>query len=146
MRQTLFAMLFWIVSAATSAADQGIISRPSPYPVRETVSRLESVLKDKGITLFAQVDHAGEAEKAGLRMRPAQLLIFGNPRGGTPIMNALPLAALELPLKALIWEDAEGKVWVSYNDPAFIKDRFKVPNELMKPIAGIGDLIGAAMK
>jgi uncharacterized protein (DUF302 family) len=146
MRQALFAILFWIASTVAFAADQGIISRPSPYSVRETVSRLESVLKDKGITLFAKIDHAGEAEKAGLKMRTAQLLVFGNPKGGTPIMNAAPLAALDLPLKALIWEDADGKVWVSYNDPAYIKDRFKVPNELMKPIAGIGGLVDAALK
>ncbi|MBI1891421.1 MAG: DUF302 domain-containing protein [Burkholderiales bacterium] len=139
-------MLLWIVSISTFAADAGIVSKPSPYSVGETMNRLETVLKEKGITIFAKIDHAGEAAKAGLKMRPAQLLIFGNPKAGTPIMNAVPLTAIDLPLKALAWEDGEGKVWLSYNDPIYLQERFTLPDGLMKPIMGIGALMGAALK
>ncbi len=87
----------------------------SPYTVDETLRRLESVLAERGVRLFALIDHSGEAEKVGMKMRPTKLVIFGNPKGGTPVMVAAPTLAIDLPLKALVWEDEGGKVWVTYN-------------------------------
>jgi len=126
-------------------AGEGIISIPSKYSVPETLDRLEAALKAKGIKVFARVDHSGEAEKAGLKMPPTQLLIFGNPKGGTPIMLAAPTAAIDLPLKALAWQDSDAKVWLSYNDPAFLKNRFGLTDDQIKTIAGIGSLLEQAL-
>ena len=123
----------------------GIISKPSKYSVPETVHRLQTTLISKGIKIFALVDHSGEAEKAGLKMPPTQLLIFGNPKGGTPAMLAAPLLAIDLPLKALAWQDAEGKVWLSYNDPAYLQRRYSLSDEVMKPLTGLGALIEQAI-
>jgi len=95
----------------------GIIDVPSRYSVPETLARLQSILKEKGITVFALIDHSGEAAKAGLSMRPTQLLIFGSPKGGTPLMVAAPRLAIDLPLKALAWEDEKSQVRLSYNSP-----------------------------
>ncbi len=119
----------------------GIISKPSKYSVPETLHRLESILTSKGIKIFALVDHSGEAEKAGLRMPATQLLIFGNPKGGTPVMLAAPSSAIDLPWKALAWEDADGKVWLSYNDPAYLQRRFSLSDDVMKPLAALGAVI-----
>jgi uncharacterized protein (DUF302 family) len=91
----------------------GFVSKPSQHSVPETIQRLSALLKSKGVAIFAFIDHSGEAEKAGLKMRPTQLLIFGNPKAGTPLMVAAPSTAIDLPLKALAWEDAQGKVWLS---------------------------------
>lgn len=146
MKQLLLAILLSIASAATSAADNGIISKASRYSVSDTITRLESVLKTKNVSIFAKIDHSSEASKAGLQMRPSQLLIFGNPTAGTPLMNAAPLAAIDLPLKALAWEDAQGKVWLSYNSPAYIKERHKLPENLMKPVSGVEGLIDMALQ
>jgi uncharacterized protein (DUF302 family) len=96
---------------------EGIISRPSKYSVPDTLDCLEAVLRSKGAKVFVRVDHSGEAEKAGLKMPPTQLLIFGNPKAGTPVMLAAPTAAIDLPLKALAWQDVDGKVWLSYTIP-----------------------------
>ena len=120
---------------------EGIISKASKYSVAETLDRVERVLREKGIRVFARVDHSGEAEKVGLNMRPTQLLILGNPKGGTPVMVAAPLAAIDLPLKALAWQDDDGKVWLSYNDPEYLKKRFGLTDEQIKTIAGIGSVI-----
>ena len=95
----------------------------------------------QNLTEFCHVDHSGEAEKAGLKMNPTQLIIFGNPKGGTPLMIAAPTLAIDLPLKALIWEDGDGKVWLSYNSAEFLKHRHNVPDELIKNIAGIEPLL-----
>ena len=122
-------------------AGEGIISKASKYSVAETLDRVEAVLRGKAITVFARVDHSGEAEKVGLKMRPTQLLIFGNPKGGTPVMVAAPLAAIDLPLKALAWQDDDGKVWLSYNDPEYLRKRFGLTEEEIKTIAGIGGVI-----
>ena len=126
-------------------AGEGIISKPSRYPVPETLERLKSVLGAKGITAFALIDHSGEAAKVGMKMHPTQLLIFGNPRAGTPVMQASPTAAIDLPMKALAWEDTDGQVWLSYNDPAYLKHRFGLSEEDGKGIAGIGGLIEQAL-
>ncbi len=122
----------------------GIITKPSRYTVAETLDRLEAVVRAKRIKLFARIDHAGEAKNAGLSMLPAELLIFGNPKAGTPLMVAEPLTAIDLPLKALAWQDRDGKVWLSYNDPAYLKERFGLTDELLKSIAGIERLVDEA--
>lgn len=124
---------------------EGIISKPSKYSVPETIHRLETIVTSKGIKIFALVDHSGEAEKAGLAMPPTQLLIFGNPKGGTPAMLAEPLLAIDLPLKALAWQDASGQVWLSYNDPAYLQRRYSLSDELMKPLNVLGALIEQAV-
>ena len=126
--------------------ERGIIDVPSRYSVPETLERLEAILKEKGITVFALVDHSGEAEKSGLKMRPTQLLIFGSPKGGTPLMVAAPRLAIDLPLKALAWQDEHGQVWLSYNSPEYLQQRHGFPTELMRNIAGIGALIQTAVE
>jgi uncharacterized protein (DUF302 family) len=124
----------------------GIIDVPSPYSVPETLARLRSVLEQNGVAIFALVDHSGEAANAGLAMRPTQLLIFGNPKGGTPVMVAAPSAAIDLPLKALAWQDDQEKVWLSYNSPEYLQQRHGFPEELMKNLAGPAALIRKAVE
>jgi len=124
----------------TPNRDRGIIDTPSNHSVDETVEKLEGILQAKAVTLFALVDHSGEAEKAGIKMRPSKLLIFGNPKAGTPVMLAAPSSAIDLPLKILIWEDAQGKVWVTYNSPDYIQERHGVPQELLHNIAVVETL------
>jgi uncharacterized protein (DUF302 family)/uncharacterized membrane protein YidH (DUF202 family) len=130
----------------TAGADRGIIDTPSSYSVDETVDKLKGVLQDKGITLFTVIDHSGEAEKAGIKMPPTKLLIFGNPKGGTPVMLAAPSIAIDLPLKVLVWQDSGGKVWASYNSPEYLKKRHNVPDDLVKNIAVVGTLVQAIVK
>ena len=128
----------------TQSKTNGIIDTPSKHSVDETVEKLKAILQTKGITLFALVDHNGEAEKVGMKMRPTKLLIFGNPKGGTPVMLAAPSIAIDLPLKILIWEDGQGKVWLSYNSPAYLQERHSVPQELLQNIAVVGTLANLA--
>jgi uncharacterized protein (DUF302 family) len=113
----------------------GFASKPSAHSVDETVTKLRALLDAKGVTVFAVVDHSGEASKAGLTMRPTKLVIFGNPKGGTPVMVAEPSIAIDLPLKILVWEDADGKVWCSYNTPQYLQERHHVPQELVANIS-----------
>jgi uncharacterized protein (DUF302 family) len=127
------------------ANDNGLIRIPSHYSVDETLQRLESAFAAKGLQIFARVDHSGEAEKVGLKMRPTKLLIFGSPKGGTPLMLAAPTLAIDLPMKALVSEDEDGKVWLTYNDPAYLKTRHNVPEELIQNLAGAGLLMGKAV-
>jgi len=124
----------------------GLFEVASPYTVDETVNRLESVLAERGVQVFAVVDHSGEAEKVGMKMRPTKLVIFGNPKGGTPVMLAAPTLAIDLPLKALVWEDENGKVWVSYNSPEYLQQRHGVPQDLIKNIAVAGALVAKAVE
>ena len=126
--------------------ENGIVNVSSKYSVPETLERLQSVVKSRGLTVFARIDFSSDAAKAGLRMRPTQLLIFGNPKAGTPLMVASPSIALDLPLKALAWEDGDGKVWLSYNEPEYLKQRHGLPDELMKNISGIGALVQNAVE
>jgi len=126
--------------------DNGLVNIPSRYSVPETIQKLRAAIESHDLTIFAFVDHSGEAEKVGLKMLPTQLLIFGNPKGGTPLMNAAPTLAIDLPLKALAWQDATGKVWVTYNDPEYLQQRHKVPADLVKNIAGAGKLLEGALK
>src|ERR1019366_2536518 len=111
----------------TSMNGNGIADVPSKHSVDETVERLRGILTSKGVTLFALGDHSGEAEKAGVKMRPTKLLIFGSPKAGTPVMLAAPSIAIDLPLKVLVWEDSQGKGWVSYNSPEYLRERHSVP-------------------
>jgi uncharacterized protein (DUF302 family) len=122
----------------TQSESTGIIGILSHHSVEETVERLKGILQAKGITMFALIDHSGEAEKAGLKMPPTKLVIFGNPKGGTPLMLAAPSTAIDLPLKILISQDEQGRVWVSYNDPAYLQQRHGFPQELLPNIAGVG--------
>lgn len=124
--------------------DKGIIDVPSNHSVEETVSRLQDILKAKGVMLFALVDHSGEAEKAGMKMPPTKLLIFGSPKAGTPLMLAAPSIAIDLPLKILVWEDGQGKVWVSYNSPEYLQQRHGISPELMQNIAVVATLAAKA--
>ena len=121
--------------------DIGLLHLSSPYSVEQTLARLEALLEKQGLTLFCRIDHSGEALKSGLSMRPTQLVIFGSPKAGTPLMVASPTLAIDLPLKALIWQDEAGKVWVSYNDPEYLKQRHNFPEDLVKNIIGIGPLL-----
>ena len=127
-------------SNEASTGDKGIIHKPSNHSVEQTVEKLKNILQSNGVTLFALVDHSGEAEKAGMKMRPTKLLIFGSPKAGTPLMLAAPSIAIDLPLKILVWEDAQGKVWVSYNCPDYLKERHGVPQELLQNIAVVETL------
>jgi len=128
----------------TRPGDSGIITRPSRHSVAQTVETLTAVLRAKGVTLFALVDHAGEAAKVGMTMPPTKLLIFGNPKGGTPLMLAAPSVAIDLPLKILVWEDGQGRVWLSYNSPAYLQERHGVPEALMANVAVVETLARAA--
>jgi uncharacterized protein (DUF302 family) len=123
-----------------SAEDNGIVSKPSNHSVDQTVENLKNILQSKGITIFAVIDHSGEAEKVGMKMPPTKLLIFGSPKAGTPLMLAAPSIAIDLPLKILVWEDGQGKVWLSYNSPEYIMKRHGVPQDLLKNIVVVGTL------
>jgi len=113
----------------------GTVDIASHHSVDVTVEKVRTILQAKGVTLFALVDHSAEAEKAGMKMRPTKLLIFGNPKAGTPVMVAAPSIAIDLPLKILVWEDEAGKVWISYNSADYLRGRHNVPAELMQNIA-----------
>ena len=127
-----------------TTTENGIISIPSNYSVDQTVEKLRGILQVKAVTLFALVDHSGEAERVGMKMRPTKLLIFGSPKAGTPLMLAAPTSAIDLPLKILIWEDANGKVWVSYNAPSYLQGRHGIPDELLQNIAVVETLAAKA--
>jgi uncharacterized protein (DUF302 family) len=123
--------------AMPPASSKGIIRKQSSHSVEDTVGKLRGILQAKGIALFALIDHSGEAEKVGLQMPPTKLLIFGNPKAGTPLMLASPGCAIDLPLKILVAQDADGKVWLSYNDPAFLIERHSLPAEFLPVLAGV---------
>jgi uncharacterized protein (DUF302 family) len=122
----------------------GIVDIRSNHPVDATVEKLKNVLEAKSVTLFALVDHSGEAAKVGMQMRPTKLFIFGNPKAGTPLMLAAPSVAIDLPLKILVWEDESGQAWVSYNSPEFLRERHNLPAELMGNVAVIEALAAKA--
>ena len=124
----------------------GLTQVPSPYPVDETVQRLQAAFAQKVLQVFAFIDHSGEAEKVGPKMRPTKVLIFGSPKAGTPLMVAAPSLAIDLPLKALVAEDATGKVWVTYNSPEYLQERHDFPEELIKNLAGAGVVMSRAVE
>ena len=124
----------------------GVISKPSPYSVDETIRRLDQVVRGKGLSVFARIDHRAGAREAGLDMQDEQVLIFGNPRAGTPLMVARPLVGLDLPLRVVAWRAADGRVWVSYQDSAFIARRYGLPDGLEKNISAVAALVDAALR
>jgi uncharacterized protein (DUF302 family) len=134
------------METAFNVEDNGVVTVPSPFPVAETMDRLENVLKTKGIKVFVRIDQQREAEEVGMGLRPTELLVFGNPKGGTPIMQASPGAAIDLPLKAVAWQDDNGQTWVSYNAPKYLQKRHRLPDQLVKNIAGVGALIQDALR
>jgi uncharacterized protein (DUF302 family) len=128
----------------TANSENGITVIPTNHSVEETVEKLKGILAAKGVTLFALVDHSGEAAKAGMPMPPTKLLIFGSPKAGTPVMLAAPSIAIDLPLKILVWQDNNRKVWISYNSPQYLQDRHHVPDELLKNLALVDALASTA--
>ncbi|MCB1824812.1 MAG: DUF302 domain-containing protein [Candidatus Competibacteraceae bacterium] len=139
LRSVCMVVLLAMSLSAWSA--DGLIAVKSPFSPKETMDRLETLLQRKGLTIFARVDHAAGAKKVGKTLRPTELLIFGNPQGGTPFMECAQTVGIDLPLKALVWEDATGQVWLGYNDPAFLAARHGVPEcsvvaKLQKALAG----------
>jgi uncharacterized protein (DUF302 family) len=126
--------------------NNGLIELESHHSVDETVDKLKAILAAKGVTLFALIDHSGEAEKVGMKMPPTKLLIFGSPKAGTPLMLAAPTIAIDLPLKILVREDTSGKVWLSWNSPEYLRDRHDLPEELLKNISVVEALAQAASK
>src|SRR3989442_5401795 len=128
----------------TPHSDSGIIDERSQHSVEQTVERLTALLHAKGVTLFALVDHSGEAAKIGMKMPPTKLLIFGNPKAGTPLMLVAPSVAIDLPLKILVWEDTQGRAWLSYNTSANLQERHCVPQALLPSIAIVQTLAPAA--
>lgn len=129
-----------------AASIEGVVSVASAHSVDETVERLQGLLAEKGIKLFATVDHSGEAQNAGMSMPPTKLLIFGNPKAGTPLMLAAPLIALDLPLKLLVAEGADGQVRISYNDPAYLSARYSLPDTLQPVLAAVEMLARGAAR
>ena len=130
----------------TSESSRGLVHLKSPYSVFETMARLQDAIRSKGIPILARIDHSGDALRAGLQMNPAQLLIFGNARAGTPLMVASPTIAIDLPLKALVWQDADGAVWLTYNSPEYLLQRHSLPLDLAQNIAAIKAVSEEAVK
>jgi len=128
------------------ARENGLVQVASPYSVDETVRRLQAAFAQKGLQVFAIIDHSGEAEKAGLKMKPTKVLIFGSPKSGTSLMLAAPSLAIDLPLKALVAEDGAGKVSVTFNSPEYLQERHGFPQELIKNLAGTGVVIAKAVE
>jgi uncharacterized protein (DUF302 family) len=128
----------------SNSTRQGITDIQSSHSVDVTVQRVEQILSSKGVTRFAMIDHGGEAAKVGMNMPPTKLLIFGNPKGGTPLMLAAPRSAIDLPLKLLVWQDGDGKVWISYNQPGYLQERHGFPADLLPNIAVIEAIASAA--
>ena len=132
--------------AGTAHAGSNLVTKPSKYSVSETIDRMEQAVTAKGMQIFTRIDHSAEAKKVGLAMRPTELLIFGNPKGGTALMVARPTAAIDLPMKALAWEDSDGKVWLTYNSPELLQERHNVPAELTSRLHSVGALLEQALE
>jgi uncharacterized protein (DUF302 family) len=128
------------------SACYGIIDTRGCHPFDQTVEKLKEILRSKGLKLFALVDHSGEAERVGIRMLPTKLMMFGNPKAGTPVMLAARRAALELPLKILVWQDAQERVWLSYEAPEYLQRRHGLPDEVVRNIAVLGKIVEEAAK
>jgi len=132
-------------TSGTPPSVEGIVTRPSPFSVEKTLERLQEAIHSRNLTLFAHIDHSGEARRVGLTMQEAHVLIFGNPKGGTPLMIASPLLALDLPLKVLVWQSADGQVWVSTNRVTYLRDRYAIPQELVGNLAVVDAVIEQAL-
>ena len=136
MHQLLCTLMTILLLTTSAYADSGLISVKSPHDVKTTADRLDSALKQKGMTVFIRIDHAQGAQKVGRELRPTELIIFGNPKVGTPLMECRQAVAIDLPQKALIWQDEQGQVWLSYNDPDYIVERHGITgcDEVIKKI------------
>jgi len=143
---TLCGMFVSCILVGSASADSTVITKPSKYSVSETIDRIEKAVTEKGMKLFARIDHAGEAKKAGLAMSPTELLIFGNPKGGTALMLARPTVAIDLPMKALAWEDSNGKVWLTYNASGLLHERHGLPEELAAKLDPVEKLLEHAVE
>ena len=132
--------------SGTPRSVEGIVTRSSPLSVEQTLERLEEIIRSRNLTLFANIDHSGGARRVGLTMQEAHVLIFGNPKGGTPLMIASPLLALDLPLKVLVWQSADHQVWVSTNSVTYLRDRYTIPQELVGNIAVVDTIIQQAIQ
>lgn len=135
-----------LFSAASASAADGLIALKSPYPAKETMNRFEEAAKQGGLMVFARIDHAAGAARIGKTLRPTEVLIFGNPQGGTPFMECAQSVGIDLPLKALVWEDAQGQVWLAYNDPAWVASRHGVAacpaaQAIGKALAGLSEAV-----
>jgi uncharacterized protein (DUF302 family) len=128
----------------TDAAVNGLRMLPTQHSVAEVLRRIQSLARARGLTVFAQIDFSGDAERSGLTLRPTGLVILGNPKAGTPLIAATPTVAIDLPLKILTWHDAEGRTWVAYNEPEYLQARHGLPAELLNNIAALGALASAA--
>jgi len=143
-RSLLFVSSALLVLSSAAFGADGVIAIKSPFAAKETMNRLEENAKQRGLTVFARIDHAAGATKIGKTLRPTEVLIFGNPQGGTPFMECAQSVGIDLPLKALVWEDAQGQVWLGYNDPAFLAQRHGVAQcpavgGLSKALSGIAE-------
>lgn len=121
-----YALAALAVLCTPAIAAEGLTAQKSPYPAKETMNRFEENAKQRGLNIFARIDHAAGAAKIGKTLRPTEVIIFGNPQGGTPLMECAQSAGIDLPLKALVWEDASAQVWIGYNDPAYLAQRHGV--------------------
>ncbi len=144
----LLCMSLTVASLSVGAAQAGenLITKASKYSVPETIDRIEIAVTAKRMQIFARINHGEEAKKVGLDMKPTELLIFGNPKAGTALMVARPTAAIDLPMKALAWEDRDGKVWLSYNSPELLQERHGVPAELAARLEPVGKLLEQAVE
>lgn len=145
MRTRIVPLMLGLMAFAASA-DTGIVTRSSPHAFAQTLERIESVLASKGATVFARIDHSAEAKKVGLDMLPTTLLVFGNPKAGTPLMNAAPSLAIDLPLKILVSQDKVGAVSVSFNSAAFLAARHGLSEEQAKPLGAPAAFVEAALR
>lgn len=149
MRTVFFLLIVLLVASAPVLAEEGIVSVKSPHGVKETADRLEKAAKGKGMTIFNRVNHAENAQKIGITLRPTELLIFGNPKVGSPLMQCSQSAAIDLPQKALIWEDEKGQVWLSYNNPEYLGERHtiqgcdKIIAKIKKALSGLAKAASA---
>ena len=136
MRQIFYTITAFLLLTSLANADNGLISVKSSHEVKSTADRLENALKQKGMTVFARINHAAGAQKVGKKLRPTELIVFGNPKVGTPLMQCRQSTAIDLPQKALIWEDGDGQVWLSYNDPNYLVERHGITgcDEVVKKI------------
>jgi uncharacterized protein (DUF302 family) len=141
----ILGLMMGVSAMSATPEPPGIVKLASRYSVVATIDRLEMALKQRGILVFARIDFSGDAARAHLPMRPEQMLIFGNPTAGTSLMLAVPVAGLDLPIKVLAWEDADGKVWAAYNDPQYIVRRYGLPSTLAANLSAVIPVIEASV-
>ena len=144
MTKAALAVAAWLVILVPALATEGLVTLQSAGTARETIDRFEAALKAGGLSVFARIDHAANATSAGMTLRPTELIIFGNPKGGTPLMASRQTAGIDLPMKALVWEDADGKTWLAYNDPAWVAKRHDLPPETAKIVEAMSQALKTA--